>query len=131
MDFEFDESSWPIVVLRWQGRPSDASVIAALARMDSMLARRERFGLIIDSRGSLGLTPEQRGMLVAHMKRNVELNEKYLVQALVATDLISRTLYWGVQVVMPPPYPSKVFREFDAARAWIVEMLERGAGRRE
>ena len=131
MDFEFDESSWPVVVLRWQRRPSDASMIAGLARIDSFLARGERFGLIIDSRGSLGLTPEQRAMLVGHMKQNVELNKKYLVQALVATDLISRTLYWGVQLVMPPPFPSKVFRDFDAARAWVVEMLERGAGRGE
>jgi len=131
LDFEFDESSWPVVVLRWQRRPSDASMIAGLARIDSFLARGERFGLIIDSRGSLGLTPEQRAMLVGHMKQNVELNKKYLVQALVATDLISRTLYWGVQLVMPPPFPSKVFRDFDAARAWVVEMLERGAGRGE
>jgi hypothetical protein len=123
VDFEFDESSWPIVVLRWRARPSDASVIAGLAHMDALLARGERFGLIVDSRGSQSLTPEQRGMMIAHMKRNAELNAKYLVQAFVANDLIARTLYWGVQLISPPPFPSKVFGEFEAARAWIGDML--------
>ncbi|HEX6276768.1 MAG TPA: STAS/SEC14 domain-containing protein [Polyangiaceae bacterium] len=123
MDFQFDETSWPIVVLRWQGRPTDASVTAGLARLDAFLARKERFGLIVDSRGSTALTPEQRGMMLAHMKRNMEENEKYLVQAFVANDFIARTLYWGVQLFMPPPFPSKVFGEFEAARAWVADVL--------
>lgn len=129
MDFQFDETEWPIVVVRWHGRPSDPSIVAGLKRMDALLARGERFGLLIDSRGSGGLTPEQRGLLVQHMKRNEELNRKYLVQAFVADDLIARTLYWGVQLISPSPFPTKVFREIEAARAWLADEL--GASRRE
>jgi hypothetical protein len=129
VDFEFDESAWPIVVVRWHGRPSDPSLVAALARMDSFVARCERFGLLIDSRGGGGLTPEQRGLLIAHMKKNEALNTKYLVQAFVAGDLIARTLYWGVQLISPAPFPTKVFRDFEAAHAWLADTL--GASRRE
>jgi len=129
VDFQFDETEWPIVVVRWHGRPSDPSIVAGLKRMDALLARGERFGLLIDSRGSGGLTPEQRGLLVQHMKRNEELNRKYLVQAFVADDLIARTLYWGVQLISPSPFPTKVFREIEAARAWLADEL--GASRRE
>jgi hypothetical protein len=129
VDLEIDDSAWPIVVARWQGRPSDASLAASLARMDGWLARGERFGLLIDSRGGEGFTPEQRTLLVKHMKRNVERTEKYLVQAVVADNLISRTLYWGVQLLFPSPFPSKVFGNIDAARTWIVETLGRDAGR--
>jgi hypothetical protein len=127
VDFEFDESEWPIVVVRWRGRPSDPSIVAGLKRMDAILARGERFGLIIDSREAGGLTPEQRALLVEHMKRNEELTKKYLVQAFVATDLISRTLYWGVQLVSPSPFPTKVFRDVESARAWLTDVL--GASR--
>jgi hypothetical protein len=123
VDFEFDDSSWPLVVLRWRDRPTDASVIAGLARLDAWLARGERFGIIVDSRGSTALTPEQRGMMLAHMKRNAELNQKYLVQAFVATDVVARTLYWGVQLLHPAPFPSKVFGDFEAARAWVLDTL--------
>lgn len=128
MDFEFDETEWPIVVVRWHGRPSDPSIVAGLKRMDAILARGQRFGLIIDSRGAGGLTPEQRALLVQHMKQNEELNRKYLVQAFVAGDLISRTLYWGVQLISPPPFPTKVFGDFEAARAWLEDVLGTSRG---
>ena len=123
VEFEFDESSLPIIVVRWQGRPSDASIVAGLARLDAMLARGQRFGLIVDSRGSGGFTPEQRSMLVAHMKQNTELNKKYLVQAFVSDEFVTRTMYWGVQLLLPSPFPSKVFGDIDAARAWLSDML--------
>jgi len=123
VEIEIDESEWPVIVVRWRGRPSDASLVAGLARMDGWLARGERFAMIVDTSGGEGLTPEQRRMLLAHMKRNIELNTKSLVQAFVANDLLSRSLYWGVQLLMPSPFPSKVFRELDAARAWAIETL--------
>jgi hypothetical protein len=125
VDLETDESSWPIVVARWQGRPSDGALRAALVRMDGWLARGERFGLLIDSRGGGAFTPEQRSLLLGHMKKNVELTSKYLVQAVVADSLILRSLYWGMQLLFPAPYPSKVFGDFEAARAWMVAALER------
>ncbi len=123
VEIEVDESEWPVIVVRWQGLLSDASLAAGLVRMDALLARGERFAIIVDTRGGEGLTPEQRKMVLAHMKRNVELNTRFLVQAFVANDLLSRSLYWGVQLLMPSPFPSKVFGEFDAARAWALEML--------
>jgi hypothetical protein len=126
VEIQIDESEWPLVVVRWTGRPSDASLVAGLVRLDTLLARGERFGMIVDTRGGEGLTPEQRRMLLSHMKRNVELNTKYLVQAFVANDLLSRSLYWGVQLLMPSPFPTKVFRDFDAGRAWVRAILAGG-----
>lgn len=130
MDLKIDESSWPIVVGRWEGRPSDGSLLAALARLDTLLARGERFGLIVDGRDGGALSPEQRNLVVSHMKKNSELNAKYLVQAVVADSLISRTLYWAVQLLSPPPFPSKVFGDFEAARAWIADELGSSTRRR-
>lgn len=130
MDLKIDDSSWPIVVGRWQGRPSDASLVAALARLDTLLARGERFGLIVDTRGGSVLTPEQRRIIVSHMKQNVEQNAKYLVQAVVVDSVVARTLYWGVQLLSPPPFPSKVFGDIEAARAWVADELGSSTERR-
>jgi hypothetical protein len=123
VDFEFDDSTWPIVVVRWHGRPSEASLVAGLERLDTLLGRGERFGLLVDSRGSAGLSPELRRLVVSHMQKNAELNAKYLIQAFVADSLLMRTLYWAVQLLLPSPFPSKVFDDFDKARAWIVNEL--------
>jgi hypothetical protein len=123
VDLRLDESSWPIVVGHWDGRPSDAALMAALARLVALLARGERFALIVDTRGGGVLTPEQRRLIVSHMQQNAERNAKYLVQAVVATSVITKTLYWGVQLLSPPPFPSKVFAGMEAARAWVADEL--------
>jgi hypothetical protein len=103
--------------------------MAALGRLDALLARGQRFALIVDTRGSGVLTPEQRRLIVSHMQQNAERNAKYLVQAVVANSVITRTLYFGVQLLSPPPFPSKVFADMEAARAWVADELG-GATRR-
>src|SRR5688572_31624686 len=64
MGFEFDDRSWPIVRARWAGTSSDRDVDAALGRIDEYLNREERFGLLIDSRGGGGFSPEDRKSVV-------------------------------------------------------------------
>jgi hypothetical protein len=129
LDLETDDSAWPIVVARWRGRPSDTALRAALARMDGWLARGERFGLLIDSRGGGPFTPEQRKLLLGHMKKNVDLTRQRLVQAVVADSLILRSFYWAMQLFFPSPFPSHVFGDIEPARAWLVATLERGDDR--
>ena len=123
MDLELDDSEWPLVCARWSGVITDTALTAMLTRLDGWLGRRQRFGLLIDARGSRGLTPEQRRQVVDHMKRSEERTAAFLVQAVVMDNLVARTLYWAVQMLVPPPFPSKVFNEPDQARAWLVKTL--------
>jgi hypothetical protein len=127
MGFEFDERSWPIVKTRWSGAASDRDVDAALSRIDEYLSRKERFGLLIDSRGGGGFSPEQRNRVLAHMKARAELTSRLLVQAVAIDNLLQRTLYYGVRLLLPSPFPSKVFAHPEAAEAWLRHELAAAA----
>lgn len=118
-----DEAAWPLVKLRWTGRGTDDELTAFLARLDAWLDRRERFGLMIDARGALGLTSDQRRRVVAHMKAKRLETARYLVQALVHDNAILRTLALVVEIVVPPLFPSKAFAIPEAAQAWLQSQL--------
>lgn len=128
MGFRLDESGWPIVVAHWQSTLTDDELTLALAHIDRWLERKERFGLLLDTRGASGMSPEARGRLVVHMKASAPLTAKYLVQATVVDSVLQRTLFFAVNLMFPNPFPSKVFAEMEPARAWLVQKL---AARRE
>ena len=122
MEVEYDESAWPIVVARWKRSLIEADVTPVLRKVDGWLARG-RFGLLIDSRGAEALSPEQRTRIVDHMKANAALTKERLVQAVVIDNLVHRTLFFGVNLIFPMPFPNKVFADPDAARRWLKSEL--------
>ena len=123
MDLQVDETGWPIVIARWttmKGRDLEA----LLSRMDAWLARGERFGLMLDSRGGDPPSPEQRAQIIEHMKANAQLTEKYLVQAVVMDNLAQRTAFYAMNLIFPHPFPSRVFADVQSAREWLESMLQ-------
>jgi hypothetical protein len=123
MGFQHDESKWPLVRVRWIGTVTDQELAEALVRIDGYLHRGERFGLLIDGRGGGGLSPEQRNRVMNHMKLRAEQCSKYLIQAVTMDTLVQRTLYYGINLIMPLPFPSKVFAAEAAAEAWLLQKL--------
>ena len=77
----------------------------------------------VDSRGGGGFSPEQRTRVVSHMKRQSYLTSRLLVQAVVIDNLTQRTLYYGVRLLFPSPFPSRVFADVEAAEAWLASEL--------
>lgn len=120
-----DEGGWPLVVVRWEGEITDATLHAFLSQMDAWLARQERFGLLLDSRGAKGMSPEQRARVIGHMKQHAPRTAPYLVQAIVLDSLLQRTLFFGINLIFPNPFPSKVFAQPEPARQWLLSQLER------
>lgn len=118
-----DESAWPLVAIQWEGLPSDADVTQLLTCIDGWLERGERFGLLIDPRGSGVLTPEQRVRTIAHMKANAHRAPGLMLQAIVIQSRIQRTLFYGINMLFPNPFPSKVFADASAARQWLQQEL--------
>jgi SpoIIAA-like len=121
-----DEAGWPVVTVRWSGLVTDAMLQEFLSKMDRWLERRERFALLLDSRGAKGFSPEQRKRLIHHMKQHAALTTPYLVQAIVLDNPMQRTLFYGINLIFPNPFPSKVFADPAEARSWLGRELERG-----
>jgi hypothetical protein len=125
MDLDVDETAWPIVTVRWVGIPSDSTLTTFLGCMDRWLEKGQRFGLLMDTRSAAGLSPEQRVRVLGHMKSQASLTAKYYVQAMVIDSVVQRTLFYGINVIFRNPFPSKVFAEPEAARAWLASELEK------
>lgn len=123
MEVDLDESAWPIVVARWKRSILDVDLAPMLTKMDEWLSRATRFGLLIDARGAGGLSPDQRAQVIAHMRANAALTKRWLVQATVIDNLVQRTLFFGVNLLFPNPFPSRVFGDVDAARRWLESVL--------
>jgi hypothetical protein len=125
MDLQVDETGWPIVTARWTTMKG-GDLGPLLSRMDAWLARGERFGFLLDSRGAGALSPDQRVKILDHMKANAALTKQFLVQAVVIDNLVQRTLFYAVSLVFPHPFPSRVFAEPKAAREWLESVVLRG-----
>jgi hypothetical protein len=123
MQAPIDDAEWPLVKVRWDGFVSDTMVDTFLAKMDEWLERGERFGLLLDSRGAKGMSPEQRTRLIEHMKQNAESTAKHLAQAIVLDNFIQRTLFYGINLIFPNPFPSKLFVEPEPALVWLRGQL--------
>ena len=119
-----DEGTWPLVTVRWHGPISDAALREFLTKFDGWLARRERFALLLDSRGAKGMSPEGRKLVIGHMKDHAALTAQYLIQAIVLDNLMQRTLFYGINLIFPNPFPSKIFADVGEARAWALRKLE-------
>jgi hypothetical protein len=123
MEMRIDETEWPLVVVSWSDLPSDSTLSQFLTSLTLWLDRGERFGLLLDTRGSGLLSPEQRVRVLSHMKAEAGRTKELLLQAIVIQSLVQRTLFYGVNLLFPNPFPSKVFAEVEPARAWLLATL--------
>src|ERR1044071_7905524 len=106
MDFQIDETQWPLVLARWTNLDG-GTISTFLAHMDTWLARKQHFGLLLDSRGAGAVSPEQRKLVLDHMRANAATTAKYFVQAVVIDNLAQRTLYHAIRLVFPSPFQNR------------------------
>ena len=106
----------------WRAEPSGS---AHANRRSAQRRIVETFddAISIDSRGGGGFSPEQRNRVLSHMKARSHLTSRLLVQAVVIDNLIQRTLYYGVRLLLPSPFPSKVFAHPGAAETWLMQEI--------
>jgi hypothetical protein len=122
--FEADESTWPIVAVKWRGHATDSDIVSFLALLDGWLARNQRFGLLFDSLGAVGtMSSGQRDQVMQHMKSTSDVTGRLLVQAIVHESPLHRALYAAMSFAFPLPFPSKTFPHAEPARLWLADKL--------
>jgi hypothetical protein len=122
----FDDSLWPLLVVRFTGVPATAQVAAYLEQLTRYLERSEPYATLLDTREMTGTGPsEQRHLQVEWMKRHeARLEALSLGCAFVVTSPLVRLAVSVVFFLKPTRRPYLVTGNLPEAAAWTASILE-------
>jgi hypothetical protein len=120
----FDDSLWPLLVVKFSGAVSNAQIEEYLAKRGSYLARRQKHVLIYDTASFRVLTNEQRQRQINWLKeRAALLKETSLGSALVITSPVFRLV---LSIVLQFSQAGTVYhtaRSLPDAASWAAARL--------
>jgi hypothetical protein len=121
----FDDSLWPLVILRAQGVPTDQEMKEYHARSLSYLERGEKYVTIADL-GQLGmLSPSQRRMQAEYLQENAAaLHERLLGSATIVDSTPLRLALYAILPFKRMPMPFVVVADMDSAVRYALRRLE-------
>ncbi|HEX8826281.1 MAG TPA: hypothetical protein VF794_40625 [Archangium sp.] len=120
----FDDSLWPLLVVRYSGTPTNEQFEAYLARRQSYLDRKEKHALIYDTTSFKVLTTEQRQRQILWLRERAALMKKYsLGSALVITSPIARLTLSIVLQFSQAQTPYHPARSLPEAARWAAGQL--------
>jgi hypothetical protein len=121
----FDDSSWPLLMVRMSGNVSDAQYARFLEQMDGYLDRGERYVCLMDVSQCSILTVTQRYMHAEWIHRNeARLRAQLLGQSSIMTSAHMRLSRSLLTYLKPLPVPSATVPDLDTALRYVVGRLE-------
>ncbi|MFY0565078.1 hypothetical protein ACN28E_14655 [Archangium lansingense] len=121
----FDDSLWPLMVVRLTGELSPQQAEDYLSRSTQFMQRQERHALIFDVSTLGQVSSEQRQRQVEWLKQNEALmRQTVLGIAYVVTSPLVRLTMGVIFHFKPPPVPYTIVSRLDAAGAWAARCLE-------
>lgn len=128
---ETDIQTWPIVVHRTIGVPSDAHVDAFIEQADALLARAEPYVVIFDSTLAGRVSGYMRKRSSEWLANNSTSLAKYCHgTALVFPSAAFRFVLSTILLISPSPVPHKVHSNLDEAMEWARAQLRRARASR-
>lgn len=120
----FDDSLWPLLVVRFSGTPTNQQFEEYMARRGSYLARNQKHALIYDTVSFNVLTSEQRQRQIDWLKERKELLQKLsLGSALIITSPVVRLLLSGILHFSQASTPYHAARSLPDAASWCAGRL--------
>lgn len=121
----FDDSLWPLLVIRFTGTPTNQQFEAFLAKREASLARRQKHAVIYDTVSLRVLTPEQRQRLVEWFKERKAIQKQLSVgSGLVITSPVTRLLLSSILHFTQTEAPYHVARTLSEAAQWAASRLD-------
>ena len=121
----FDDSLWPLMVVRITGELSPRQFEDYLSRSTRSLQRQERHVCIFDVSALQQVSTEQRQRQVEWLKQNEALmRQTVLGMAYIVTTPLVRLAMGVVFHFKPPPVPYAVVSHLEAAGAWAAMRLD-------
>ncbi len=120
----FDDSSWPLVIMRISGVMTSAQYVHFLERSASFLDRGEPYFSISDVRHA-GIPPLPQCRQLAEWMRGQQVRMRQYVRcnAILVTSAPLRLSMSLVFHLMPPPMPHTAVSDMDAAVAFVLHHM--------
>lgn len=124
--FTFDDSSWPLMVVRLTGELSSQEFESYLARATHYLQRRERHVCIFDVSALRLFSSQQRQRQVEWLKTHEGLMSQTLLGIVyVVTSPVVRLTMSVIFHLKPPSVPYTIVPDLGAAAAWAASCLDK------
>jgi hypothetical protein len=121
----FDDSLWPMLIIRFSGMPSMEQVEEYLARRLEYMRREEPHVILYDTRQARLLPTELRQRHVDWMREHKELRELTVRgNALILTSPFLQLTLHVVIHMWPTQVPYRVVTHESAAAAWCADRLQ-------
>jgi len=117
----FDDSRWPLVVVRYPKKIDHADFMAHLDRVTGYVLRNEPWGMINDSRGAGHPNAVQRQAIASfYDAHEATVRANWRGTAIVFDSPIIAGVLTALAWLRPPPHPFKAFSNFDEGERWLV-----------
>jgi hypothetical protein len=121
---QIDDSRWPLVVFTAVGEQTPDELEAYLAECESLLRRREPYGVIFDARRAAPIGPKLRQRAVEWLARNDALLRTYVAgNAMVMATALQRGVFRAILWMRPLPFPYSIETTLEGARAFVLSRL--------
>ncbi|MFL5358543.1 hypothetical protein [Archangium sp.] len=121
----FDDSLWPLLVIRFTGMPTNQQFDDFLAKRGASLARRQKHVVIYDTGSFRVLSPEQRQRLINWFRERKAIQKQLSIgSALVITSPVTRLLLSSILQFTQTETPYHVARSVSEAAQWAAARLD-------
>lgn len=121
----FDDSRWPLVVVRYPKKIDHDDFMAHLDRVIDYVKRDEPWGMINDSRGSGHPNAVQRQAIASFYDEYEPIIRKnWRGTAIVFDSPIIAGVLTALTWLRPAPHPSKAFSNYDEGERWLLSRFE-------
>lgn len=118
----FDDSLWPLMVVKFDGETSDAEFDVYLKRMSEYLNRQEKYVCLYDTTAMKSSPMNHRQMQVEWLQRNdAPLRKWMLGTGFVITSPLMRLAMNVISTLNRPPCPSTNVATMDQALSWAAD----------
>ncbi len=125
MPVRIDETAWPMVIVHFDGTPTDEEFAGYLRHFDGVLARQEAYAVIFDASVSSMAPFAQRRQQADWLKRNHDGIKRYCRgAAFVLPSMAMRAVLSTIFLLAPLPVPRQICATLDEAMAWTHRRLK-------
>ena len=124
MPVRIDEAAWPLVIVHFDGTPTDEEFAAYLGHFDGVLARQTPYAVIIDaSRGATAPFAQRRQQAEWLKRHKDDLKQYCRGSAFVLASMAMRAVLSTIFLLSPLPVPQQVCATLEDAKAWAHRRL--------